>query len=379
MDKVSIVKCQDYDQKNVDLAVAQAVELLGGIENYVKKDSRVFLKVNLLKKNSPDDAVTTHPSVVEAVVKLVQKAGATPIIGDSPGGPFSERLLRSIYSATGMSDVAKRTGTLLNYDTGEITEKIPDGKIIKQVTLMKAIRDCDAIISLPKLKTHGMMVYTGAVKNLFGFIPGMVKAGYHLNMPNVKDFSQVLIDLSLHIKPSLSIMDAVVGMEGNGPSAGKPRKVGLIIASPSAFALDTIAISVIGLKPDEVPTVARANGMGLGLKENIEVIGCSVKDVAVEDFDVPGLRGFALMDRIPPFVLKYLNKHVKPRPQFNYNSCKGCGVCVSNCPPGALSMLNKKPVVDLDKCIRCFCCQELCPHRAVEIRQPFISRFMFRR
>jgi len=164
MTKVSIVKCESYDQNVVEQAIAQALEHLGGVEKFVKKGDKVFLKVNLLKKNKPDDAVTTHPAVVEAVVKLVQKLGAIPVIGDSPGGPFTERALRAVYRITGMAEVAHRTGALLNYDTTEITEKVYCGKVIKQVTLMKAIRDCNVVISLPKFKTHGMTVFTGGVK-----------------------------------------------------------------------------------------------------------------------------------------------------------------------------------------------------------------------
>ncbi|WP_026487363.1 DUF362 domain-containing protein [Caldanaerobius polysaccharolyticus] len=378
MTKVSIVKCESYDQNVVEQAIAQALEHLGGVEKFVKKGDKVFLKVNLLKKNKPDDAVTTHPAVVEAVVKLVQKLGAIPVIGNSPGGPFTERALRAVYRITGMAEVAHRTGALLNYDTTEITEKVYCGKVIKQVTLMKAIRDCNVVISLPKFKTHGMTVFTGGVKNLFGVVPGLVKAGYHLNMPDVRDFSEALVDLCLHVNPALTIMDAVVGMEGNGPSAGRPRNIGLILASSDPFALDTVATSIIGLGPDQVPTVAKASDRGLGLKKDIEVMGCPVEKVLIKDFDVPALRTFALTSKLPPLVVKYLDNYVKPRPRFIYEVCKGCGVCAANCPPGALSMQDKKPHVDLEKCIRCFCCQELCPYKAVEIKQPFISRFMFR-
>lgn len=378
MNIVSIERCKTYDIEAVQKAVEKCFNHLGGIEKYVKNGDRVFLKVNLLKKNAPEDAVTTHPSIVEAVVNMVKKAGGIPIIGDSPGGPFNERILKAIYNVTGMDDVSKRTGALLNFDTGEVTEKLPDGRIIKQVTIMKAVKECDVLISLPKLKTHGMTVYTGAVKNLFGVIPGLVKAGYHLNMPDVMDFADMLVDLNLFLKPSLSVMDAIIGMEGNGPSAGTPREIGLIMASNDVFSLDTVASSVIGLSTEDVPTLIKAFERGLGLKKNIDIRGCRIEDVKISDFDIPTLRGFKITEKIPKFLLGYLENHVKPRPLFVHDICKSCGVCVKSCPPKALSMVNNKPVVDLKTCIRCFCCQELCPHKAVNIKRPLLSKFLFR-
>lgn len=375
---VSIEKCDSYSADEVRKAIERSYKNLGGLEKYIKKGDKVFLKANLLKKNKPDDAVTTHPAIVEAVASTIKGMGAIPIIGDSPAGPFSERALRSIYETTGMIDVAKRTGAELNYNTEEIVVKISDGKLIKQATFMKALMECDSIISLPKLKTHGMTVYTGAVKNQFGAIPGLVKAGYHLSMPDVKDFSDMLIDINVFLKPVLSIMDAVIAMEGNGPSAGKPKKVGLIISSNDVFSLDTVATLIIGLNHEDAPTVFMAQRRGLGRFEDIKIIGMNIDDAKVSNFDIPTLRGFSVTEKIPPFLMKYLDKHVKPYPIFDYDVCKSCGICVSNCPPKALKMIDKKPTVDLKTCIRCFCCQELCPHKAVSIKKPHIAKLFYR-
>lgn len=375
---VSIENCPSYSQSDVKVALENSFKNLGGIEKYIKKGQRVFLKANLLKKNRPDDAVTTHPSIVEAVANAIKAIGAIPVIGDSPAGPFSYRALKSIYESTGMADVAARTGAELNYDTEEVEVKIPSGKIIKQATFMKALMECDAIISMPKLKTHGLTVYTGAVKNQFGAIPGLVKAGYHLSMPDVKDFSDMLIDINTILKPVLAIMDAVVAMEGNGPSAGRPKKVGLIISSDDVFALDTVATSIIGLKHQDVPTVFMAQRRGLGRMEDIIIAGINMEDIKVDDFDIPTLRGFSVTEKIPPFLSRYLDRHVKPYPIFHHDICKSCGICVSNCPPKALKMVGNKPVVDLKTCIRCFCCQELCPHKAVSIKKPSIAKLFYR-
>ncbi|WP_231968816.1 DUF362 domain-containing protein [Thermoanaerobacterium sp. RBIITD] len=375
---VSIERCRTYSSTEVKSAINKCINNLGGIDKYVKKSDKVFLKANLLKKNKPDDAVTTHPAIVEAVANIVKDIGAIPIIGDSPSGPFSERALKGIYESTGMEEVSKRTGAELNFITDELSVKIPGGKVIKQATIMKAIMDCDLIISIPKLKTHGMTVYTGAVKNQFGVIPGLVKAGYHLTMSNIKDFADMLIDLNNFLRPVLTFMDAVVGMEGNGPSAGKPKDIGLIIASNDVFSLDTVATSIIGLKPEDVPTVFMAQKRGYGKLEDIDIKGLSINDAKVSDFDIPTLRGFSVTEKIPPFLSKYIDKYVKPYPEFNHEICKSCGICVSSCPPKALKMINRKPLVDLKTCIRCFCCQELCPHKAVKIKRPYLSKFLYR-
>lgn len=377
MKNVSLVKCDNYDENTVYEAVKKSIDLIGGIKKYVKEGDRVFLKVNLLGRYKISSAVTTNPSVVKAVVTLVNDAGGTAIIGDSPGGPFNERMLKSIYNVTGMSKAAEDTGAGLNYNTEEITVKIPDGKMIKSATFVKAVIDADVIIDMPKLKTHGLTTYTGAVKNLFGTIPGLVKAGYHLSMPNVYDFSDMLIDLNEYLKPSLTVMDAVVGMEGSGPSAGVPRKIGAVLASDDTYSLDSIAVKIIGLDVKDAPTIKAALQRGLGDINDVDLKGDSLDEIQLK-YNIPIIKSINLNDRVPRFIRKYIDKFVKPRPSFDGNICKACGICVSNCPPKALVLKADVPHVDLDKCIRCFCCQELCPQKAVKIKKSLISKLMYR-
>ncbi|MDA8442501.1 MAG: DUF362 domain-containing protein [Peptococcaceae bacterium] len=374
---VSLIKCPDYDYSQVEQAVRQAVDSVGGIAKFVAPGQRVLLKINLLMKKQPDEAVTTHPSVLEAMVRLVQGAGGIPVIADSPGGPFSVRALKSVYTAAGIVDVAERTGAELNWDVGEVTVPCPDGKVAKSLTITNFCHQADVVISLAKLKTHGMTTMTGAVKVLFGVIPGLNKAEYHLKMPNVENFAEMLVDIAELVKPKLSIMDAIVGMEGDGPSAGTPRKIGAILASENSYALDVVAAAIIGLKPEQVPTIVAARKRGLtSALEELETVGCTWEELYIKDYKVP--HGFPLnfLDgKVPPFIKNAAINRLRPKPLFVHAKCLGCGDCVRSCPPEALVLdANKRPVVDLDKCIRCFCCQELCPHKAVEIKRPWLGR-----
>ncbi|HWJ04151.1 MAG TPA: DUF362 domain-containing protein, partial [Verrucomicrobiae bacterium] len=342
---------------------------------------RVLLKINLLMKKKPDEAVTTHPAVVEAMVRLVQEAGGIAIIGDSPGGPYNARALKGIYAASGMEEVAARTGAELNWDFGEVVLPHPTGKIGKSLTITTCCADADVVISLSKLKTHGMTTMTGSVKVLFGAIPGLKKAEYHLKMPKVEDFAELLVDIVELVQPKLTLMDAVVGMEGDGPSAGTPRHIGAILASTDTYALDVVAADIIGLKPEDVPTIKAARSRGFVSRlEELELIGDGLQAIKISNFKVP--RGFPLnfLDgKVPNFVKDFAINSLRPKPEFVHVKCVGCADCVRSCPPEALVLdANKRPVVDLSKCIRCFCCQELCPKKAVDIKRPWLGRTLFR-
>lgn len=368
---VAIERCSDYDKNKVEEALNKCLNALGGIEGYVRPGQRVFIKINLLMRKRPEEAVTTHPAVVEAVVRAIQKAGGIPVIGDSPGGMFNERTLRGIYRTCGIEQVAENTGAELNYDVSETEIPSPDGKILKRLSIVKAIADADVIIDIGKLKTHGMAVFTGAVKNMFGVVPGMRKAEYHLKMPDLNDFADMLIDINMAVKPALAIIDGIVGMDGNGPSAGRPRSIGVIVASASTFAADVAAVSIAGIPLDVIPTVRQAKKRGLpATLDDIKVLGTSVNDVKVKDFEMPPRRGVSFLDgKVPRFMVGFLRNMTMARPVFDYDACKGCGDCADNCPPRAIKMVDKRPRVDLNICIRCFCCQELCPYKAVDIKK----------
>ena len=379
MEKVSLVACREYDYSFVKKSIIESFHNLGGIEKYINKGDKVFLKLNLLMKKKPEEAATTHPIFTKALAQVLMDYGAKVIIGDSPGGPFNERMLQGVYKVCGIDKIAHETGSTLNYNINSIVVSNPDAKYLKHLTIAEMMEDVDKVISVSKLKTHGLAVFTGAVKNMFGIVPGLIKAEYHLTMPEIKEFSDALVDICLCGKPTLSFMDGIVGMEGHGPSAGEPREIGVVLASPSPYHLDVVASSIINLKPMEVPTIQRCveRKICTGTFEDIEIIGEEIDKFIIKDFVIPETRTIKLVrDWMPEFLRSAIDNSTRPRPLFNHDACIGCRDCEEACPPKVIAMKNNKPVVNLQGCIRCFCCQELCPKKAVDIHRPWVLRTM---
>lgn len=377
MNQVSIARCSDYNYKTVEKSVFQCLDGIPAIKQKIQPQTKVLVKVNLLRGNRPEEAITTHPSVVEAIVRYLQALGCSVIIGDSPGSAlkFNEKLLHSVYKITGMLDVAQHTGCELNYDCSVIEVVNKAAKIVPTMHIIKVINDVDFVVSAAKLKTHVMMTFTGAVKNLFGIIPGRTKIDYHLKMHNTDNFAAMLVDLCEYVKPVFSVIDAVEGMEGDGPAAGDKRQVGLILASESPYAIDWTALQIIGMKPMDVPTmceVKRRNIFDSSL-EDIQVNGVQLSEIKVKPFRYPVTHGVsATGGRVPKFIENFVLNHMRPKPVFDYGTCISCGLCAASCPPRAISMLNGRPVVNGEQCIRCFCCHELCPQKAVHINKNWL-------
>ncbi len=381
MNKVCIARCTDYQYNNVEKSVFQCIDGLSEIKQKIKSDAKVLVKVNLLRGNRPEDAVTTHPSVVQAIVRYLQGMGCRVIIGDSPGSilNFDEKLLKSVYQITGMDDVATKTGCELNYDTSVI-EVVNKAAIIQNnMPIIKIANDVDFVVSAAKLKTHTMMTYTGAVKNLFGVIPGRTKIDYHLRMNSVDNFAALLVDICEYVGPVFSVIDGVEGMEGDGPAAGDKRHVGLIFASENPYAVDFAAIHTIGMNPEAVPTMVEAKRRSIFNNnwEDIEIKGIKWQEINIKPFKYPATQNADIMgglgsDRIPKFIRDFILNKMRPKPVFNYNTCVSCGLCTESCPPKAISMVNLRPVLNTDKCIRCFCCHELCPEKAVYINRNWL-------
>jgi uncharacterized protein (DUF362 family)/ferredoxin len=394
MSKVAVVSCPGYEPGEVLSAVRSALAHLGGLERFVKPGMKVLLKPNLLLAKRPEVAATTHPAVVQAVATLVRQAGGTVTIADSPGGPYMASSLRSVYRATGMEQVAQETGATLNYDLADVEVPCPSARLLKRIPILKPIAQADLVINLPKLKTHSQMIYTGAVKNMFGAIPGTAKIEYHMRLADSDRFADAIIDIFLATRPALNIMDAVVGMDGAGPSAGDPRQIGVILASEDAFALDFAALQIVGANPANVPVMKAATRRGLvpGARgktgtetdfsfgksvsvpgfpgtSHIEILGRAIQDVRVKQFNMPGTDAMLAVTWSHSKLLQTFANRVKPRPVFIHDICTGCGICGKSCPAQVITMCGGKPRADLEKCIRCFCCQELCPSKAVKIKR----------
>ncbi|MGE5474260.1 MAG: DUF362 domain-containing protein [Ignavibacteriales bacterium] len=365
---MALVKCSEYNIEEVKKAVDTLFELLGGVEQFIKPGMKVLLKPNLIMKKKPEDMVITHPAVLEAVCSKVLSAGGIVTIADSPGGFYTSEILNGIYSASGYKEVAKKLNVVLNMDTSSQEVEFEHGKVSKKLVLIKPALDADFIINLPKLKTHMLMTYTGAVKNLFGLIPGALKADYHIRMKQKEEFANLLVDICECVKPQLNIMDGIYGMEGQGPTSGTPRKIGLLIGSSNPYSLDAAACHIIGLNRNQVPTLKSAFKRNLpsSIKE-IDIIGEKIEDCVIMDYNIPEARKDTRMIK-NPIAIAILNR-IRPKLEFDYNKCIVCKRCIDHCPAKASYFKEGKPMIDSQKCIRCYCCHELCPGHAIEIRQ----------
>lgn len=380
--RVMLQRVTQYDVSKIKAALKEGLKPWGGMAHFVKPDDKVLLKTNLLMAKKPEEATTTHPAVVQAVAELVSEVGGKPMIGDSPGGPFNNVMLQRVYRKTGMEDCAKAAGATLNWNFESEDRQFPEARILKTVTLGKFVTEADVIINMPKMKTHGITKLSCGVKNLFGTIPGLQKAGYHLNMPDINDFSNMLIDIALCVAPQLTIMDGIVGMEGEGPSGGDPIALNSLLISPNPFAMDVAAAEMVKIKPEKVPTIKMAGERGLPSNlADIEILGGALKEFHPTSFTSPDISYSAkLIERILPNpIAKALLGAIKPKPIFDVNLCIQCGDCIRSCPPQVITKAPKGVKVELDKCIRCFCCQELCPRQAVRVHRPALGKVFFRK
>ncbi|HEY3360813.1 MAG TPA: DUF362 domain-containing protein [Methanosarcina sp.] len=369
--EVSIVRCSDYS--NSKDAIKEALNLIGGLEKIIVPGNRVLLKPNVLAIRPPEDAVTTHPAVVSAMCELVSEAGGIPVIGDGSGiiKPGSTSTSQA-FKASGIEDAASSCGVeLINFETsGYVEVDIPNASQFSHLHIAKAVLDADVIISLPKLKTHELTLYTGAIKNLFGTIPQKNRKQIH-SLEDRDLFGNALVDIYSIVKPSLALMDGVIGMEGNGPSSGTPVSAGVIMASYDCVSLDIVASELIGINPLKVPTNKAALSREFGT-EHPEIVGVPLEDVKVT-FKRPegGITAF-----MPYFLRRFLRKQLTVKLSINTSSCALCKACVSNCSVHAIEEIGKALKINAEKCIQCYCCRELCPSNAVEIEKSLILKLV---
>ena len=371
---VAVVRCKTYDVEAVKPALEEAVNAVNGLD-FVKSGMKIIIKPNLVSFKKPDAAATTHPALLEALVEMLLARGADVTIGDSPGGPHSLPLLNRVYTATGM-DRLEKLGAKLNRNMNEKTVDFPEGKVLKNFTYTEYLDEADAIIDFCKLKSHGMLGMSAAVKNLFGTIPGLKKPEVHYKFQNDAEFADMLVDLNEYFKPRLAICDAVVGMEGNGPTAGTPRQIGAIIASKSTYYADVVGAELIGMNIDGLPTLQAAyeRGFAPASSKNLRVYG-DIRALTVDDFKAPPVRGLSFMRKgnVLHFISKAALEH---KPTLKKRLCVGCGECARMCPAKAIEMKNKKPHINREKCIRCFCCQEFCPRAAMVAHRPLAAKVL---
>ncbi len=376
--QVSIIRCESYAEDETLKAVKKGIDLLGGISLFTKPGDKILLKPNVLFGTNPDKGVTTHPSVFKAVGKILKDANLTVTYGDSSGFGKSESNLKRAH----LKEVGDELGfKLADFDAGrQISHK--DALLIKQFVIANGVCDCDGLISLPKFKTHGLVRFTGAVKNQFGCIPGLLKSQYHVKLPDPKDFATMLVDLNTLIKPRLYIMDGIMAMEGNGPRGGKLKPLDVLLFSNDPVALDATACRIIDLNPEIVPTSLPGEKAGLGTyhSQNIELLGESLESFIDHNFEV-NRSSIASPSSRP--LLNIVKNRINPKPVIDKTKCNLCGTCVDMCPvePKAVDWGKDEyhpPEYDYNLCIRCYCCQEMCPEGAIYINTPLLARILSR-
>ncbi len=379
--KVSLAECRSYDRAAVTRALEAAMEPLGGLE-WVKPGMRIAVKANLVSAMKPDAAATTHPALLCALTEQLKVRGAEVVIGDSPGGLYTKAYVEHVYSATGMRQV-EAAGALLNRDFSVKEAAYADARVAKNFTYTAWLDRADAVINVSKLKTHGMMSMSAAAKNLFGAVPGTVKPEYHYRFPNPSDFADMIVDLNEYFCPRLCLIDAVVGMEGNGPTAGEARPIGLILASPSPHAADLLAAALIGLKPGEVPTLAAAIRRGLIPDDpgKLDITGPDWRTQVVADYKRVGTVRSLRFSRDSTGIFGraaagLMDWALASTPKLQAEECVGCGECARLCPAKAIAMEGRRPRINRKACIRCFCCQEFCPKGAMKVHRTPLARLL---
>jgi Uncharacterized conserved protein len=369
VNRVAIVRCPDYS--DTKKAIAEALKHIGSLENIIQPGNYVLLKPNILAADFPEKAVTTHPSVVASMCEFVLQAGGRPVVGDGAGisrpGATSKAL-----KVSGIEEAARKAGAkVVNFETAGFTlVDVPDPLQFRKLYIANPVLEADVVISLPKLKTHELTYYTGAVKNFFGTLPLKCRKEAHL-LGKRDLFGEAVADLYSVIKPSFAVMDGIIGMEGNGPSHGKPINSGVILASQDCVSLDIVAAEMIGFDPLKIPTTAGAMKKGFGNQCPV-VVGTPLKEVKMKFKTSSGGVSTA-----PSFLTHNLGKYYKIYPRINRRKCTHCGACYLNCSPHAVERLEDGSFkINEEKCILCYCCRELCPNNAVEIKKSLLTRLL---
>lgn len=370
-DTVSVLKCAGYEPAGLDAVVERHFAALEKEGPLVRPGMRVVLKPNLVLRRSPEDASTTHPEFMAAVIRAVQRRGGVCTIAESPGGPYTAAALRSVYAGTGMERVANETGAALNYDTSSAETPSRGGRLCAGFRLIAPVLQADLVISVAKLKTHAMMSYSGAVKNLFGCVPGLMKPEFHFRFPAKEHFAEMIVDLCETVRPGLSLIDGIYGMEGDGPTGGTPRFVGATLASRNPHALDLVGGMLVGYEPEEIPTVKAAIARGLcpGSVRELTLVGDDIGPLRVTDYQKPRSRSLDFLAKLPAAVRGPLTGLLTSRPVIRRSTCIGCGKCAESCPRHAIEIREKKARIDYQKCIRCYCCHEMCPVKSIDIKR----------
>ncbi len=371
--KVAISKVADYKSEEIYSALKRSLSLLGGLENIIKPRSKVFVKINHLSPpSSPDDAIVTHPSFTREVLRLLSELNLDITVGDDIQSKEKDGFLLSGYR-----QVCNDLGIpLVNLKERGFKEVNCKGQVLKKVLISPLIQEVDYILNLPKLKTHSLTAFTGAVKNMFGIIPYGLRLDYHRLFKWSDVFSQMLVDIFSCAPPHLSIMDGIVGMEGEGPSGGNPKRIGVILASQDSVAVDAVASKIVGFNPMNIITTQNAHERGLGIGEidKIEIEGDEISSVEVMDFKHSAVAVGFMKRTIPSFLHGFIQSQLTLTPKINMNKCTACMECVDICPKEAAKSGGDLVWIERGLCIHCMCCHEVCRFQAIGLGQRLLGR-----
>ena len=367
--RVWLAQCPDYGQ-SLEEKIEKAFDALQ-VWDKIRPGMKVVLKPNLVMSSKPEQAIITHPAFTAAVGKCVQKAGGRVVIAESPGGPYTPAAMKAMFRATGYRDMAEACGFTLYTDCKSREVTLPQAKRCRELSVVEPFLDRDYLIDLPKLKTHSMVGFSGAVKNLFGTVPGLQKPELHCRFPEREPFSEMLCDLCHFLGPDLSLMDGIWAMEGNGPTGGQRRDLHVIAGSESPWALDVAAASLVGLEPEKIVMLREGHERGYGPLDlsELELVGDPMETLLAPDFLKAQASSTDFIDRLPKFLRPAAKKLATPYPRIDKKRCVGCGKCAESCPQHTISLREGKAVIRYQNCIRCFCCHEMCPKHVVQIKR----------
>lgn len=373
--KVSIQRVFNYESENVRSALLKNLDFLGGLEHLIRPKSRVFVKINHLSPPSPpEETIVTHPNFTKEFLRLLLDIGCRITVGDDIQSKEKDGFLISGYRKM-CTDLGIR---LVNLKETGFREIACNGHVLSKAYISPLVLDSDFLVNLPKLKTHSFMAFTGAIKNMYGIIPHGLRCSYHREYAKSEIFGRMLVDIFACAPPQLNIMDAIFAMEGEGPSAGFSKNVGLILASSDAVALDTVAAKIIGLVPMQIHTTKSAAERGLGTAhiEEMEILGEKIQDVAAKDFKLSAVAVGLIRKKIPAFLHGFIQGQLVLIPKVLPKKCTACQECVESCPTGAVRMLERKARIDKPRCIHCMCCHEVCRFHAIKLGQKPVGRML---
>ena len=380
---VLISRTGEYDAAALAEVIRTHFNMLGGAELFSGK--KVAVKPNLVAAKKPERAATTHPAMLTAVLNVIKEySPASLIIAESPGGPYSEAALKVIYSSCGITDAAEQCGVELNYDTSSKSVSYAEGEQCRRFNIITPLAEADVIVNLPKLKSHSLTMLSGAMKNMYGSVPGTEKVEMHARYHDPVNFADMIIDLDLTLMSRsklITVCDAILSMEGNGPTGGVPRKTDFILTSLSPFCLDLAAAATVGFE-GRVPMLSHAVRRGLcpGTADEIEYPMLSPDDVKIDDFMPPESGSGKILNNFSDILGGRLVRFLSPHPEIDSSRCVGCGKCRDSCPVGTIKIIEtrrgKKARIGKKKCIRCYCCQELCPINSVKTKKNLLIKLI---